>query len=106
MNPLQLSIQNQKFIAQTFEFVVLHFVRCDTVTVSPNQIIIIIINSNQVELKRTNCNNNKKCKGDRSYQSLRLPSRKFQSNADALGSSFSQQWFWCEIHDISNFCMM
>ena len=26
----------------TFEFV-LHFVRCDTVTVSPNQIIIIII---------------------------------------------------------------
>ena len=28
--------------AHTFEFV-LHFVRCDTVTVSPNQIIIIII---------------------------------------------------------------
>ena len=34
-------------MARTFEYV-LHFVRCDTVTVSPNQIIIIIINNNMI----------------------------------------------------------
>ena len=37
-------------MARTFE-VVLHFVRCVTVTVSPNQIIIIII----IIIERGNC---------------------------------------------------